>query len=91
MDEKLFPDLMPNINALSPRLEFDNIHQNPGAAITIEGFFASNCAMPYIYNFDDQNKNIFYKNIRSEEHTSELQSPGHLVCRLLLEKKKRYH
>ena len=25
---------------------------------------------------------------RSEEHTSELQSPGHLVCRLLLEKKK---
>src|SRR6266487_3891572 len=26
---------------------------------------------------------------RSEEHTSELQSPVHLVCRLLLEKKKR--
>src|SRR5690625_5818069 len=28
------------------------------------------------------------KNQRSEEHTSELQSRGHLVCRLLLEKKK---
>src|SRR5690348_17881752 len=28
---------------------------------------------------------------RSEEHTSELQSPVHLVCRLLLEKKKKYH
>src|SRR5690625_6303241 len=27
---------------------------------------------------------------RSEEHTSELQSRGHLVCRLLLEKKKKY-
>src|SRR5258708_10941659 len=27
--------------------------------------------------------------LRSEEHTSELQSPDHLVCRLLLEKKKR--
>src|SRR5258708_9201431 len=27
---------------------------------------------------------------RSEEHTSELQSPDHLVCRLLLEKKKEY-
>src|SRR5258708_19212306 len=26
--------------------------------------------------------------MRSEEHTSELQSPDHLVCRLLLEKKK---
>ena len=39
MDEKLFPDLMPNINALSPRLEFDNIHQNPGAAINDRGIF----------------------------------------------------
>src|SRR5258708_14111565 len=30
--------------------------------------------------------------VRSEEHTSELQSPDHLVCRLLLEKKnKRSH
>src|SRR5207253_6797188 len=27
--------------------------------------------------------------LRSEEHTSELQSRGHLVCRLLLEKKKK--
>src|SRR5690625_5327381 len=32
----------------------------------------------YVLNFTD----------RSEEHTSELQSRGHLVCRLLLEKKK---
>src|SRR5439155_9074537 len=32
--------------------------------------------------FDDR------KDSRSEEHTSELQSRGHLVCRLLLEKKK---
>src|SRR5258708_38606579 len=30
-----------------------------------------------------------YVGVRSEEHTSELQSPDHLVCRLLLEKKKR--
>src|SRR5690348_8817353 len=29
-----------------------------------------------------------FQNDRSEEHTSELQSPVHLVCRLLLEKKK---
>src|SRR5947208_10282274 len=27
--------------------------------------------------------------LRSEEHTSKLQSPDHLVCRLLLEKKKK--
>src|SRR5205807_7708233 len=29
--------------------------------------------------------------VRSEEHTSELQSPCNLVCRLLLEKKKKSH
>src|SRR6266487_2594523 len=29
------------------------------------------------------------RSCRSEEHTSELQSPVHLVCRLLLEKKKK--
>src|SRR5690348_17836283 len=29
------------------------------------------------------------RGVRSEEHTSELQSPVHLVCRLLLEKKKK--
>src|SRR5690625_6976600 len=29
--------------------------------------------------------------VRSEEHTSELQSRGHLVCRLLLEKKNKQH
>src|SRR5690625_4235328 len=32
---------------------------------------------------------VFNRTPRSEEHTSELQSRGHLVCRLLLEKKKR--
>src|SRR5258708_30930741 len=32
---------------------------------------------------------IVFADTRSEEHTSELQSPDHLVCRLLLEKKKK--
>src|SRR5690606_42097554 len=31
------------------------------------------------------------KTVRSEEHTSELQSRENLVCRLLLERKKRYY
>src|SRR2546422_8321838 len=31
------------------------------------------------------------RDLRSEEHTSELQSRLHLVCRLLLEKKKKYN
>src|SRR2546426_8030956 len=36
-------------------------------------------------------KPLRLKERRSEEHTSELQSPCNLVCRLLLEKKKKKH
>src|SRR3712207_7771465 len=32
---------------------------------------------------------VLHRNLRSEEHTSELQSRQYLVCRLLLEKKKK--
>src|SRR5574344_2452883 len=46
-----------------------------------------------IYGWNDRTvagilDNEIYLGHRSEEHTSELQSPDHLVCRLLLEKKK---
>src|SRR5258708_15057462 len=37
---------------------------------------------------DKNHPAIVLWSLRSEEHTSELQSPDHLVCRLLLEKKK---
>src|SRR5207244_11264637 len=44
-------------------------------------------------NFTEEQKQqwilIQKQTARSEEHTSELQSPDHLVCRLLLEKKKK--
>src|SRR2546426_6560199 len=38
---------------------------------------------------DRRSIGIFHAEPRSEEHTSELQSPCNLVCRLLLEKKKK--
>src|SRR5690606_33766687 len=38
--------------------------------------------------FDVNDANVTLSNVRSEEHTSELQSRENLVCRLLLEKKK---
>src|SRR5258708_17310360 len=40
-----------------------------------------------LYNYQRRSKILMKR--RSEEHTSELQSPDHLVCRLLLEKKKK--
>src|SRR3712207_7282441 len=41
------------------------------------------------YGFHDDNPDWLTEDIRSEEHTSELQSRQYLVCRLLLEKKKK--
>src|SRR5690348_17539103 len=38
---------------------------------------------------DQYQEQLNNADLRSEEHTSELQSPVHLVCRLLLEKKKK--
>src|SRR5258708_17478411 len=54
--------------------------------------------LAFVYFTDDPNRRNFMRRLskddarrklRSEEHTSELQSPDHLVCRLLLEKKKK--
>src|SRR5258708_25786465 len=47
-------------------------------------YFRAGCTQRY----DLPDGDILLPVYRSEEHTSELQSPDHLVCRLLLEKKK---
>src|SRR5690625_6035579 len=52
----------------------------PGADEMIQGFAVAVKMGARKADFD--------ATVRSEEHTSELQSRGHLVCRLLLEKKK---
>src|SRR5438552_10552229 len=43
----------------------------------------------YCMTLDPKGRVVVSGRGRSEEHTSELQSPDHLVCRLLLEKKKK--
>src|SRR5690348_17435571 len=53
-----------------------------GAPVT-----GSDMPVPRLSNRIRREKEAWYS--RSEEHTSELQSPVHLVCRLLLEKKKK--
>src|SRR5258708_19574030 len=58
--------------------------------------FRSTCVAPQAAmkvpkqtNIQSNGRSRFFFTRRSEEHTSELQSPDHLVCRLLLEKKKK--
>src|SRR5258708_24560289 len=53
----------------------------------LEEFEASQTG-PFTSNLAESGGFVRLGEIRSEEHTSELQSPDHLVCRLLLEKKK---
>src|SRR5690625_7033689 len=60
---------------------------------TIADYFGKDDAILYASCFD-ANGGLFQpllddRDARSEEHTSELQSRGHLVCRLLLEKKNK--
>src|SRR5258708_10472957 len=49
----------------------------------------SGCTMVLVEGPNTPNLRRQPSTSRSEEHTSELQSPDHLVCRLLLEKKKK--
>src|SRR5256885_6890322 len=53
------------------------------------GRASSGAAHKFIHCRCERKRSLFH--FRSEEHTSELQSPCNLVCRLLLEKKKRNH
>src|SRR5438552_7608715 len=56
-----------------------------GGILVIAGLFTRFAALAILINMSVA---IWKVHWRSEEHTSELQSPDHLVCRLLLEKKK---
>src|SRR5947208_7008783 len=49
---------------------------------------ATRLMLQKILAVEEEHANDMHDLLRSEEHTSELQSPDHLVCRLLLETKK---
>src|SRR5690625_5468549 len=74
---KLFPDIPSDHPAIGYIL----------SNVTANLFGLGNAATPMGIKAMEQMKQL--SGSRSEEHTSELQSRGHLVCRLLLEKKNR--
>src|SRR2546430_12080026 len=76
----------------SPR-DFDpavNRYLNPGAFAVPASFALGNTAreLDWGRGFSQKSESVSIGKVRSEEHTSELQSQSNLVCRLLLEKKK---
>src|SRR2546430_10838598 len=60
-------------------------------ALPISGFRIPDRYRPEtcVYDVEHERQSDSHQHHRSEEHTSELQSQSNLVCRLLLEKKKR--
>src|SRR5205807_7368561 len=64
-------------------------HPISGALVQQPDSFIPNEASFLRHQKDLVGVGIFHFGSRSEEHTSELQSPCNLVCRLLLEKKKK--
>src|SRR5205809_4500151 len=57
---------------------------------SLAGFIIGLLALPRWVTVVDEIASALQPGIRSEEHTSELQSRLHLVCRLLLEKKNNF-
>src|SRR2546422_7643025 len=58
----------------------------PVAKVLLERFGIKHGLMTTVHSYTNDQQHFGHR--RSEEHTSELQSRLHLVCRLLLEKKK---
>src|SRR2546429_6667047 len=71
---------------------FRSRHLGPRDRVGDEGDLVADLVPPQVTMEPDHQIEILYdaRHLRSEEHTSELQSRLHLVCRLLLEKKKQY-
>src|SRR5690625_6783363 len=79
-----------NLHSFPTRRSSD-LENNANSNQTIENENESDSKWELVYQEDFEDFDINEKIVqdeRSEEHTSELQSRGHLVCRLLLEKKK---
>src|SRR5688572_32724325 len=75
------------------RSEQDDLEENyllkSNSEIINDSYISELDITKYETNLSLQNQKSVQLNIRSEEHTSELQSQSNLVCRLLLEKKKK--
>src|SRR3712207_8603126 len=77
--------------SLSFLIARDTMHQNQWLAAIeeLEADGLEETPVPSNFPQDLEKREVSYQFLRSEEHTSELQSRQYLVCRLLLEKKKK--
>src|SRR5207244_13469909 len=87
----LFTSLPPRLPPPPPLFPYTTLFRSSSSTRTAGSTWAtarttaSRCSTPRASSSPSGRRGV---RLRSEEHTSELQSPDHLVCRLLLEKKK---
>src|SRR5258708_31375491 len=72
---------------LDGRLSSSDIHGLPITIQKLTGLARVSPCLDALLSVEGSQMEAWQRMTRSEEHTSELQSPDHLVCRLLLEKK----
>src|SRR5258705_3408633 len=78
--------LFPYTTLFRSKVQLDHLYSTRGRECFPNPWAARNAYIQVI--LDREGDETIRKFLRSEEHTSELQSLRHLVCRLLLEKKK---
>src|SRR3989442_2984036 len=85
------PSLIPQVLAQDPRLEVLVVDDKSpdGTGRIADALAAQEPRVHVLHREGKLGLGTAYITGRSEEHTSELQSRPHLVCRLLLEKKRR--
>src|SRR5258708_36064665 len=83
----------PRSTLFPTRRSSDLLNGNPNLPVPLDSasfshpFITDYYRVGWDYTIIVRNERVRERGARSEEHTSELQSPDHLVCRLLLEKK----
>src|SRR5947209_9578495 len=93
--QDLLPKFSSSLLERSSREPAGIIHQAVQFSIALHGLFYQRCTLlflPHVSRAEEGFAALFANDsgeARSEEHTSELQSRQYLVCRLLLEKKKK--
>src|ERR1039457_7374358 len=73
---------------LAALISCSGVEKSPGSPLRLFTMMSGCSSNTILFIFSDSQPAASSGQSRSEEHTSELQSPCNLVCRLLLEKKK---
>src|SRR5690625_6073500 len=89
MSTSTYKQSQPPASGMIPRLSVPHNYKGGIHNENIQGYWANSCYVNRRVCNRRRGSHLLSHESRSEEHTSELQSRGHLVCRLLLDKTQK--